>query len=148
MRGEEEDKKRVRREEWGQGQGAQRALVKYDVRSLPFVQLVATRRNATASSFPFPTSSLPVLLRPLRHLLKLPLLPLFLLIFVAGRCSAIPPRAHRYAIARDVLGTFCRRSIDSVDSIEGRGKGSRGTDKDNAAADSDGRETRNGPLLT
>jgi len=37
---------------WVGTEEAQQALVKYDVRSLPFVQLVATRRNATASSLP------------------------------------------------------------------------------------------------
>lgn len=63
---------------------AQQALVKYDVRSLPFVQLVATRRNATASS--------PPLLLFLLVLLRLFLL-LFLLIFVASTtCTAMQSR--------------------------------------------------------
>lgn len=93
---------------------AQQALVKYDVRSLPFVQLVATRRNATASSLP--ASPPPA---PCRSSQTFPL-PLFLLIFVARRCIH---HVHRYAIVYNVLDTFCRRSIDSIDSIGGPEKG-------------------------
>lgn len=114
---------------------AQQALVKYDVRSLPFVQLVATRRNATASSLP-PFFAPPAL--PRRSSQTFPL-PLFLLIFVARHCIH---RVHRYAIAYNVLDTFCRRSIDSIDSIEGPEKGPpRGPDKD-AAADSGNRKAK------
>lgn len=93
---------------------AQQALVKYDVRSLPFVQLVATRRNATASSLPSSSHSFSTSLR--RSSQSTFPLPLFLLIFVARRCIH---HVHRYAIAYNVLDTFCRRSIDSIDSIEG-----------------------------
>lgn len=53
----ERDEKRGFGERWVGTEEAQPGLVKYDVRSLPFVQLVATRRNATASSLP--PSSLP-----------------------------------------------------------------------------------------
>lgn len=48
----ERDEKRGPEERWVGTEETQQALVKYDVRSLPFVQLVATRRNATASSLP------------------------------------------------------------------------------------------------
>lgn len=76
------------------------------------LQLAATRQPLLFS----PLSFLSLLLLPrLRssHLLRL--------IFVARRCIN-----HRYAIAGDVLGTFCRRSIDSIDSIERPEKGVRG----------------------
>lgn len=101
-------------ERWVGTEEAQQALVKYDVRSLPFVQLVATRRNATASSLPSSSLSFSTSLR--RSSQSTFPLPLFLLIFVARRCIH---HVHRYAIAYNVLDTFCRRSIDSIDSIEG-----------------------------
>lgn len=71
------------------------------------LQLAATRQPLL-----FPPLSL-LFLRLLSFLLSR-------LIFVARRCIN---HVHRYAIADDVLGTFCRRSIDSVDSIERPEKG-------------------------
>lgn len=80
------------------------------------LQLAAARQPLLFSPlFPPP---LPVLL-----LLRLLFSLLLRLIFVARRCIN---HVHRYAIADDVLGTFCRRSIDSVDSIERPEKGLRG----------------------
>lgn len=67
-------------------------------------------------------------------------LPLFLLIFVARCCIH---HVHRYAIVYNVLDTFCRRSIDSIDSIGGPEKGPpRGPDKDDATADSSNRKAK------
>jgi len=111
----ERDEKRGLEERWVGTEEAQQALVKYDVRSLPFVQLVATRRNATASSLPSSSLSCSCISSSSQ---TFPLSP-FLLIFVA-RCIHY---MHRYAIAYNVLDTFCRRSIDSIDSIEGPEKG-------------------------
>lgn len=97
------------------------------------LQLAATRQPLR-----FPSLLLPSFF-PSFHLilLRLPLSLLFLLIFVARRrihhvCTAMQSRC-------DVLGAFCRRSIDSADSIEGPEKGPAGPDKDDAAADSGGR---------
>lgn len=85
------------------------------------LQLVATRRDATASarlllslsfSFTCPFALLPLDFRCSLHC-----------VFAPHRTA---PHLHCYAIAHDVLGTFCRRAIEDsflIDSIEGRGKG-------------------------
>ncbi|KYQ58313.1 hypothetical protein ALC60_02733 [Trachymyrmex zeteki] len=136
-RGERKMRKEGSKKRWVGTEEAQQALVKYDVRSLPFVQLVATRRNATASSLPSSSPSCSYISSSSQ---TFPLSP-FLLIFVA-RCIH---HVHRYAIAYNVLDTFCRRSIDSIDSIEEPEKGPlplRGPDKDDAMADSGNRKAQ------
>lgn len=126
----ERDEKRRPGERWVGTEEAQQALVKYDVRSLPFVQLVATRRNATASSLS-PSSSFPScsFLSFFSDFSSSSLSPDF-------RCTPLhPPRAplcNRVQCIEHLLS-----SIDRLDSIEGPEKGPpRGPDKDDAVTDS------------